>query len=418
MRPRPGGAGHAARGGYTLIEMLVVMGIIVLLVTLVLLSISSMLRGAKMSNTVNLFIAAADEARTAGITLRRTVQVDLTRLDEDGKLNRLTTIGAYLLDPFETYPYDAVKPARIPEQNWKLFGGSGDLTVTRDQTQCLLLKAGQHCYNPLFRMERFEAGQEDYEILLQARFKFQPTVRTATVWRFKLIGCYREGSTDAYVVQVRLGIGAGQAGNLTERVGLQISSSSTANWADPKAYLDMATPDGKCLTLIKDGIWYRAKLSVKRFDKAVAGQSTPVSRIAAKVWVDGQLEPANWTIGPWDHEGTPFEPGFAGFGADGNDVLVDDAFFDMRSIRPLPSGMRVDLLFPEDGVGYKAGNVVKLDSASPFNFPIIFRPDGTAAKRYIVLLTDTVSGDRRYLAVEQNTGRTRPADSEREALLR
>jgi hypothetical protein len=99
-------------------------------------------------------------------------------------------------------------------------------------------------------------------------------------------------------------------------------------------------------------------------------------------------------------------------------LIVDDAFFDLRAIRPLPKGLRVDMLFPEDDPAgrFKAGDLVKTTGISPFNFPIVFRPDGTSARRYVLRLADMASGDKRYVVVEQNTGRTRPADDITEAL--
>src|SRR5437868_6460907 len=79
--------------GYTLIEMLLVMGIIIMLVTLVLISVNSMLRASKMNRAVNMFVAAADEARTAALTIRRTTRIDVTSIDVMGAQTRLTVFG-------------------------------------------------------------------------------------------------------------------------------------------------------------------------------------------------------------------------------------------------------------------------------------------------------------------------------------
>jgi hypothetical protein len=180
--------------------------------------------------------------------------------------------------------------------------------------------------------------------------------------------------------------------------------------------LNAGLPAGMKMTLLKEGLWYNVKLSVKRYDRIAVTGTLPVARVAGKVWVQGQLEPADWTVGPTDDEDAPLACGYAFFAATGNDLLVDDVYFDPRAIRPLPRGMRVDLLYPEAGIGFQAGDLVNPDGPSPFNFPLVFRPDGTAAKRYVVLLTDTTSNDRRYIVVEQNTGRTRPVDKKDEAL--
>src|SRR5258708_16057389 len=95
-----------ARRGYTLIEMLIVMGIILLMVRLVLLSVSSMLRSSRLARCVSLMVSAADEARTLAITLRRSTRIDRTQLDADGHLNRLTVAGPYFNENFEDYDID------------------------------------------------------------------------------------------------------------------------------------------------------------------------------------------------------------------------------------------------------------------------------------------------------------------------
>jgi prepilin-type N-terminal cleavage/methylation domain-containing protein len=401
-------AGRAAQG-YTLVEMLVVMGIILLMVTLALLSISSMLRSSRMANVVNLFVGAADEARTAGITLRRSVQVDLTRLDADGKVNRLTTIGSYVLDNFEGNVLPLPPALPPPPTNW-VSTPANNLVVFTDGSQCMKLAAGGSCYNSAFRLERFEEESEDYEALLQARIKIKPAVRSNVAVRAKLNGCVN--GTQMYSLSVQ---SANTVSNIPDEVKLERSGSAlgVANNLD-------RLPSGQVLklNLIKDGLWYRVKLSVKRFDEVDAGgNKTPKARIAGKVWVDGQLEPAEWTAGPQD-DLTPLQPGFAGFSAEGGDLIVDDVFFDLRAIRPLPKGLRVDMLFPEDDPAgrFKAGDLVKVTGISPFNFPVVFRPDGTSARRYVLRLTDMASGDKRYVVVEQNTGRTRPADDVTDAL--
>jgi len=397
-----------AAQGYTLVEMLVVMGIILLMVTLALLSISSMLRSSRMANVVNLFVGAADEARTAGITLRRSVQVDMTRLDADGKVNRLTTIGSYVLDNFEGNVLPLPPTAPPAPTNW-VSTPANNLIVFTDGSQCMKLAAGSSCYNSAFRLERFEEESEDYEALLQARIKFKPATRS-NVERARLSGCVN--GTSMYSLSIQ---SANPLTNTPDEVKLERSGGAlgAANNLDK-------LPSGQVvkLNLIKDGLWYRVKLSVKRFDEVDAGgNKTPKARVAGKVWVDGQLEPAEWTAGPQD-DLTPLPPGFAGFSVEGGELIVDDVFFDLRAIRPLPKGLRVDMLFPEDDPAgrFKAGDLVKLTGISAFNFPIVFRPDGTSARRYVMRLTDLASGDKRYVVVEQNTGRTRPSDDIKDAL--
>ena len=399
-------AGNAA-AGYTLIEMLVVMGIILLMVALVLVSIGSMLRGTKMANTVNLFVSASDEARTAGITLRRAVQVDLTRLDAQGRLNRLTTIGAYICDNLEGNTLAATPT------NWIASGGAG-LTVVQDGTYCMQLTAGSKCYNGTFGIQKFEEGSDDYEVLLQARVKFKQTARTATWWRLRLEGSMTTSYATRYGVGINVQCNANDALNVDTLVTLEKNGTAVAT-------TDLDPTGGPRQSLIKEGIWYRIKLSIKRFTRvATSGAEVDTARIAGKIWVDGQLEPPEWTVGPYDDTSGPLAAGFGGFSAAGNDVIIDDVFFDLRAIRPLPKGLRIDMLYPTDDtqtpLRWERGDIVDQDGPSPFNFPVVFRPDGTSAKRYVIRLTDMSTGDRRYVVVEQNTGRTRPADSEPEAL--
>jgi prepilin-type N-terminal cleavage/methylation domain-containing protein len=408
-----------AASGYTLIEMLVVMGIILLMVALVLVSIGSMLRGTKMANTVNLFVSAADEARTAGITLRRAVQVDLTRLDAEGRFNRLTTIGAYICDNFEGNTLQTPLPGTPnPPTNWNPMS-AGTAYPAQDGTYCMYIKAGGKCYNSTFGIQRFEEGSEDYEALLQARVKFKQAARTGSTWRLRLEGSVDTTYTNRYGVAVEIETAANDPLNVNTKVILEKSGS-------PVKTTDLHAVKGPPAStvrqsLIKEGIWYRIKLSVKRYTRTNdAGAETQMARVSGKVWVDGQLEPPEWTVGPYDDTTSPIAAGFGGFSCEGNDILVDDVFFDLRAIRPLPKGLKIDMLYPEADTQSPArwtrGALVNQDGPSPFNFPIVFRPDGTSAKRYIVRLTDLATGDKRYVVVEQNTGRTRPADAESEAL--
>jgi type II secretory pathway pseudopilin PulG len=407
--------GPAARG-YTMVELLVVMSIIMLLVTLVLLSISTMLRGSRMSNTVHQFIASADEARTAGLTFRRTVQVDLTRLDEDGKVNRLTTIGANILDPFEAYTYNPEKTSNpLPSTYWKGTAAGKSPEASRDGSQIMLVKADQGCYSPMFRMDTLE--DEDFEVLLEARVKLKPAARvTKLKWGVKLAGCVDSNSPlsgPRYALSIYFTFAANNPVNTTQFVSLERSGTEVK-----KRDLNEKLPGGVLQTLLREGIWYRMKLSIKRYDRIEQSGTRNLAWVAGKIWVDQGLEPPEWTVGPWE-DNAPLEAGFAGFDAVGNDVYVDDAFFDLRSIRQIPEGMRVDTLFSQDEPGkYEKGDIVKAGGISPFAFPLIFRPDGTAAKHYVIRLLDTNSGDMRYVSVEQNTGRARPADTLEEALLK
>lgn len=403
-------------GGYTLIEMLVVMGIILLMVALVLISIGSMLRGTKMANTVNFFISASDEARTAGITLRRAVQVDMTRLDTDGRYNRLTTIGAYICDNFEGNSVEAETvpvASRAAPTNWNK--SSGNAYTVQDGTNCMKIEAGGNCYNSTFGIQKFEEGSLDYEALLQSRVKLKQTPRTGTPWFFRLDGSVDTNYQNRYSLEVEVRTAINDPLNQGTFVRLRKNGGATMG-AEKNLHLGALKQ-----SLIKEGIWYRLKLSVKRFTRinSESGAETDTVSVAGKIWVDGQLEPSDWTVGPFTDTSAPLAAGFGGFSCSGNDIMVDDVFFDLRAIRPLPKGLRVDMIYPVDDNSdvkrWKKGDIVNHEGPSPFNFPIVFRPDGTSAKPYIVRLTDLSTGDKRYVVVEQNTGRTRPADTESEA---
>ena len=132
------------RSGFTLIELLVVMGIVILMVTLALVSVASMLRSSRMSRAVGLIVAAADEARTAAVTIRRSTKVDLTRIDAEGRMNRMTVVGPFFNENFESYQVYA-PPAAIPvngpaAQNWVTSGGTP--YVESDGTRCLTVLDG------------------------------------------------------------------------------------------------------------------------------------------------------------------------------------------------------------------------------------------------------------------------------------
>ena len=133
--------------GYTLIEMLLVMGIIIMLVTLVLISVNNMLRSSKMNRTVNLMVSAADEARTAAITIRRTTRIDVTSIDELGAQTRMTVFGPGVNNNFEQYNLPDPAQANLPEPpqdkrltaDWKYIGGKLPLLVT-DGSRCLKIR--------------------------------------------------------------------------------------------------------------------------------------------------------------------------------------------------------------------------------------------------------------------------------------
>src|SRR5579862_1147931 len=89
--------------GYTLIEMLLVIGIIIMMVSLVLISVNNMLRSSRMARAISLLVAAVDDCRTSAIAGRRTTTLDVTAMDTDGLINRMTVFGPGYIDNFENY---------------------------------------------------------------------------------------------------------------------------------------------------------------------------------------------------------------------------------------------------------------------------------------------------------------------------
>ena len=163
--------------------------------------------------------------------------------------------------------------------------------------------------------------------------------------------------------------------------------------------------------MLVDDVWYRVLLSIK---SSTSPTGVVKATVAGKVWADGQLEPAAWTAGPV-FDSTPLDNGCAGFSVEGCAALADDVLVDVRPIRVLPSGLRIDVMDPTyvPSGPTDPGHVAAAGSA--YGFPLLFRPDGTAATT-ILRFTDVTSTDRRYVIFYQNTGRAKIATTLTEAL--
>ena len=168
--------------GYTLIEMLLVLGIIIMLVTLVLISVNNMLRSSKMNRAVNMIVAAADEARTAAITIRRTTRIDITSIDEIGANTRMSVFGPGVSNNFEQYNLPDPADTKVPPTqdkrllaDWKSTGGKIPQLVT-DGSRCLKITgqggSGNYWY-PGVRVDAVNVS-DYYEAILFARMKILP----------------------------------------------------------------------------------------------------------------------------------------------------------------------------------------------------------------------------------------------------
>jgi len=188
-------------------------------------------------------------------------------------------------------------------------------------------------------------------------------------------------------------------------INVKVDGASGAAVPDVKVD-DQATGNPTATTALVAGVWYRVSLSVKRVSDPDPA-NPPRAIVAGKVWADGQLEPWAWTVGPLQ-DNNPLTNGTGGFEAKNCNARVDDVLFDVRPIRNIPEGLRVDALYAKPPADPTVeGNYTMAPPDSNFNFPVLFRPDGTSAERYVIRITDTTTGDRRYVSIDQNTGRAR-----------
>jgi Tfp pilus assembly protein FimT len=404
-----GKAIRRASKGYTLVEMLVVMGIIVLMVSLVALSVGSMLRGSKMNRTVNLFVAAADEARTSGITLRRSVRVDLTRLDTIGSLNRLTIMGPAQNENFENYKLGSTDP--VFKKAWFVNPASAVCEIRSDDTRVIYMKTNAEGYYwaPGFRAEAAQNG--DYEVMVQGRVKILPGPNRNAIRAAGIIGAVQDNAGVMQACQrMYFGLSPAAGGKNAHSFANRDKSGDTVDQTGALNSIRVDLTGAPSATAaIHEGIWYRLLLSIKKINADLW--------VAGKVWVDGQLEPNDWTVEPEKlaGAGTTFKAGYCGFFTHNCEAVGDDFLVDMRPIRPLPEGIRIDAM---DATSAAPGNPIMASSAAAlkqFDFPIIYRPDGTAANSYIVRVRDTSTNDTRYVCIESNTGRTRIVNSWAEA---
>jgi len=415
------------RSGYTLIEILVVMGIIILMVTMVLLSVASMIKSSRMSRAVSLLVAAADEARTAAITIRRSTKVDVTQMDAEGWYNRLTVVGPFFNDNFDEYWVNngGPKPPKAKEPLDGMWVSTPPGAVaSSDGTRCLKvgdLKSGsqQYVFNVGNKIDTIK--RDDNELNILARVKFLPSTNRTKVRTVRILGSIAASGatlTDAYRLNLVIDpMGAAPGRNSKSNITLDRMGGSVTpdTGATDNMLVDLASGPTSATTTLVEGVWYRVSFSMKLVTEPVTNIKTV--KVAGKVWADGQLEPWAWTVGPCkDTGGTVLGSGPGGFHTEDCEALVDDVLFDVRPIRVIPHGLRLDAMYPTVPGSIIPAEWEVASSANPFNFPILFRPDGTAAEQYVIRITDLTSSDKRYVTVDQNTGRSRLVHSLKEAI--
>lgn len=418
------------RSGYTLIEMLVVVAIVLTMMSLVMTSVSSMLQSTRMSRTLSLLVGAVDEARTNAVSYRRATKLDLTRIDKDGKLNRLTTSEPSFSDNFESYSNtDGAPPTPTPSNNGWMTTGQfhNNFTVpppsypsiAYDGSRCLRMEDGISYWNVCSHMD--VAQQDNFEQIVMARVKFVPKLnRFATPQRnITVSACIQDlgGGTGGYIMTMKLVPSQNIQTLAMNGICTVTLSGGGSVLALGNAQLQVRVDDGSpaptCLMI--ENVWYRVLLSVKRSTDISTGTPVATAIVGGKVWADGQLEPLAWTVGP-AKDTSPLYNGPGGFGTQGGDALLDDVLIDGRPIRALPEGLRVDAIDPTLPQGSDPTSVAPVAEDSPYAFPIQFRPDGTTAQKYVIRLTDLSTGDRSYMTIDQNTGRTRTSIQIKDAL--
>lgn len=408
------------KAGYTLIELLVVMSIILMMILLAVLSVTNMLKSSRLSRTTSLIISAMDEARTAAVTLRRSTKVDLTRLDEEGRYNRLTVVGPFFNENFESYAIGNPPPkGNGPKSNGWLSTSSADSFVETDGSRCLRILDGHKYWNAFTRID--PGSSEDYEMMIQARIKIVPPLgalgaKPGTAEKvISLFGAGQDTGTsigDAYQLNIKVKPTSGNVApgrNVESSITLDRSGGALIPKGEgvPMLQIDQPGAPSKTTSLVQ-GVWYRMSLSIKQITDQTLNKSRVI--VAGKVWADGSLEPWNWTVGPLE-DTSPLPNGPGGLMVAGTDALADDVLIDMRPIRSLPAGVRVDAMDP-----YSPPPGAPVETESKYYFPILFRPDGTASEKYVIRITDLASGDRRYVTIDQNTGRARLENRAADAL--
>ncbi len=417
-RLKPRSSRRARPSGYTLIEILLVMGIIIMIITLVLISVNSMLKSSKMSRAVSLVVAAIDEARTAAITIRRTTRVDVTLLDDGGKNSRMTVFGSGVSDNFEEYKLPDPTVASAPQDpdlinKWKASGQQPQLVA--DGSRCMKargLTSPSVYWCPDLRVDALSLG-DYYESVLFARIKILPGTQRKDnkVMTVGLLGSIDDGGGGSIKSAYRLALTITPAGNTgrnasssvalqraTGTTGSNLSAKDSKDGPNPVAF-DIMQGTTAPTAILVEGVWYRVLLSVKSYTPQDTG-ATPKAIVAGKIWADGQLEPTTYTVGPITDTSSPLSNGFGGFSVDGCDALIDDVLFDMRPIRLIPQGITYTPLDPEQSYAAAEQN-------SKYSFPLMFRPDGTTSVFSIIEIADSTTGDKRYVRIDQNTGRAR-----------
>ena len=185
--------------GYTLIEMLVVMGIVLAMSTLALMSVTSMLRGTRMSRGVSLMVASADESRSSAFTLRRSTRIDLTRINfgkERGRSKSSDRSRSIFERRFRGLldrgtPGDPDFPDASLQAAWLSNSGAARQVVA-DTSRALLAHGGVggspfFYWNPGYRGTALSG--DDFEVVVEARIKIMAAGDRTLERQVGILGC-------------------------------------------------------------------------------------------------------------------------------------------------------------------------------------------------------------------------------------
>lgn len=436
------------RRAYTLVELLVVLAIIAMVMALAMPYVSGMMRTTKIAAAVDMLRAAVSKTRSTAISTRRGCSLDISHTEAEGVTERMTSSVMLLAEDFERYP-DFLEYRLGPDKEaledvnkyWAFHPKIQELSKTNVWQivtgQTRELRAGldsgtvTNAYAWALDTVTPEKPEIDIERTIQARFRMRrvnPEQPRGT-WGFGLVAHFVRDKKQLLGYRFCVQAQSTDSGwNISSEAVLQkIYNPSNPN--AERSY-DAETPgkSGKRLldqprltAVLAPNVWYRAKMYVKRESKIV--------QLAGKVWVDGSPEPQEWMAGPaydffegadvppgitdsFKQGGNALSGGYAGVWVGGGEFVIDDFTVDTRETWLLPGGIQIRAKRIERDSNGNVTNIVDLKPYEPGGFPLVYRPDGTAAvqRTVYVCITDVASGNFRYIRIDPNTGRVENVD--------
>ncbi len=412
-----------ARRAFTLIELLVVLAIISMVLGLATVAVSGMLRTSRILGATDILRAAVSRTRASAIASRRSCTLDMSYTEEADTTERLTTSVILTMEDFERYSEDEVDfaertppgfgnswrvwPVTIDDAWWIVADSTRELWAGRD--------IGPYGNGYAWNLDTLTNADEtiDVETIVMARFRARRVTDANGVWGFGLVSNFDRTAGQGYRFAVRV---------TTEGDGWNfVSTANIEKLTDLNNSDDVATPPeldvARESAVITPGVWYRMRMAAGREDRIVT--------LRGMIWVEGTPEPVAWTVGPiydiWGgvtppagitqeaaFGGSPYAGGHCGVWVQGAEVAVDDFSVDWREKWLLPKGIHLQAGIRDPATGV----FTPVNPPDPGSFPLSWRPDGTGAadERVDIVVTDTVSGFRRNVWIDPNTGRVKSED--------